>query len=126
MPPSFSGGLLCAIAPVAATASAKAKTPERTRFMKPPFRHAALFCGLYFELGRSCRMRLSAASRAPEPCHALAFSSIFPQSGMIAPAKPRAREGASALRQKTFAGNVVELQPDAVEILEQQRIIPRR
>src|SRR5215212_8424125 len=53
MPPSFSGGLLCAIAPLAATASPKAspkaETPERTRFMKPPFRHAALFCGLYFD-----------------------------------------------------------------------------
>src|SRR5205814_4000348 len=42
------------------------------------------------------------------------------------PAKLRAREAASASGQKTFAGNVVELQPDAVGILEQQRIIPRR
>src|SRR5215212_6951619 len=53
MPPSFSGGLPCAIAPLAATASPKAspkaETPERTRLMKPPFRHAALFCGLYFD-----------------------------------------------------------------------------
>src|SRR5947199_10463358 len=44
---------------------------------------------------------------------------------MIAPAKPSAREAASASRQKTFARNVVELQPDAVGILEQQRIISR-
>src|SRR5205814_4467158 len=34
MPPSLSGGLLCANAAVAATASTEAKTPERTRFIK--------------------------------------------------------------------------------------------
>src|SRR5436309_14827491 len=45
---------------------------------------------------------------------------------MIAPAKPSSREAASASGQKTFARNVVELQPDAVGILEQQRIISRR
>src|SRR5947207_4655156 len=43
---------------------------------------------------------------------------------MMASAKLRTREAASC--QKTFAGNVVELQPDAVGILEQQRIISRR
>ena len=34
MPPSFSGGLLCANALVAASASTEAKTPERTRFIR--------------------------------------------------------------------------------------------
>src|SRR2546421_7978310 len=67
MPPSFSGGLLCAIASVAATASPKAKTPERTRFMKPPFRHAALFCGLYFDWldHAACAWQRQAARGSP-------------------------------------------------------------
>src|SRR5207237_523921 len=67
MPPSFSGGLLCAIAPLAATASPTAKTPERTRFMKPPIRHAALFCGLYFDWldHAACAWQRQAARRNP-------------------------------------------------------------
>jgi hypothetical protein len=34
MPPSLSGGLLCANAALAAIASTEAKTPERTRFIE--------------------------------------------------------------------------------------------
>src|SRR5580698_5905664 len=43
MPPSFSGGLLCAHAADAATASTAARTPERTRFMETSHQRAALF-----------------------------------------------------------------------------------
>src|SRR3982750_3154102 len=66
MSPSFSGGLLCAIAPLAAPTSAKAITPERTRFMKPPFPHAALFCGLYFDWldHAACACQRQAARRS--------------------------------------------------------------
>src|SRR5205814_3768623 len=90
MPPSFSGGLLCAIAPVAATASAKAKTPERTRFMKPPFRHAALFCGLYFDWldHAACACQRQAARRSR---HRLISSPCVGRVG--------------AARRKTFAGS---------------------
>src|SRR5437764_13975955 len=112
MPPSFSGGLLCAIAPLAATASPTAKTPERTRFMKPPIRHAALFCGPYFDWldHAACACQRQAARRNP----VMRWLSVaFSAKRKDRPAKLRAREAASASGQKTFAGNVVELQPDA-------------
>jgi hypothetical protein len=47
---------------------------------------------------------------------------IFPQSGMI----NGAFEFASALSQKSFSRNVVELQPYSVGIFEQQRVVSRR
>src|ERR1700694_3335753 len=46
MPPSFRGGLLCAMAAVAATSSTEAITPERTCFIKASL-EAAFVCGLY-------------------------------------------------------------------------------
>src|SRR3954453_292226 len=52
-------------------------------------------------------------------------SSIAPCAGFRVRAK-EARPGMTESRQQALARNVVELQPDAIGILEQQRIISRR
>src|SRR5258708_34776182 len=87
MPPSFSGGLLCAIAALAATASAAARTPERTRFIKASLSTAASSCSLYFcclDHAASGGQRQAAARCGS---HAVALkSAYFPQSGLISSA----------------------------------------
>src|SRR4051812_40227621 len=45
MPPSFSGGFVCASADVIETASAQARTPERARFMKTSLSNRRIACG---------------------------------------------------------------------------------
>jgi hypothetical protein len=62
MPPSFSGGLLCATAAVAASTSADAKTPDSTRFIAAPSRTCRIHWRPRFLLLRSCRKRSAAAS----------------------------------------------------------------
>ena len=81
IPPSFSGGLVCAsdaveMAAVAAMDSHKPRTLERIRFMEVSLERAASACGLT-SVRRSCRKRCAAASRGkPVPFR------VFPLSGM--------------------------------------------
>jgi hypothetical protein len=51
MPPSLSGGLLCATAAVAASASTDANTPENTRFIEASLRTCRIPCDLNFSCG---------------------------------------------------------------------------
>ena len=48
MPPSFSGGFVCARAAVADNASTDARTPENIRLMKTSLRTGRIPCGLNF------------------------------------------------------------------------------
>ena len=77
MPPSFSGGLSCAIAALAATASTEARMPERCAFHEDlPDKRAALRCGLDFvaAIMPQAVLQRQAAARC-DVC--------FPLSGMI-------------------------------------------
>src|SRR5450631_60985 len=127
MPPSFSGGLLCAIAAVAASTTADAKTPDSTRFIAAPSRTCRIRWRPRFPLPRSCRKRSVAASAVtPAATHRALNSKHFPQNGMIVASTPPRWNLHRHSTQKPLSRNVVELQPDAVGIFEQQRIISRR
>src|SRR5216684_2054954 len=121
MPPSLSGGLLCANAAVAATASTEAKTPERTRFIKTSLLMPRLLSRPLIPLPRSCRNARAAASSSAtrQSCGraVFAFSAKHGQELKCT----RLRSG-----QKPFSWNMVELQPYFGGILEKQRIISRR
>src|SRR5579863_5139778 len=88
MPPSLSGGLLCAMAAVAATTSAVARTPERTCFMKPPCRGVALaatvmsFAAIMPQALRSGKPRPEGRHHAGALC-----SADIPQSGRCEPGR---------------------------------------
>src|SRR5437667_7931717 len=122
MPPSLSGGLLCAKAAVAATASTEAKTPERARFIKTSLSMPRLLSRPLIPLPRSCRNARAAArspGRRPRALSCIFRKAEWPER--IAGNRTLVRSG-----EKPFSGNVVELQSYSVGILEQQRIISRR
>src|SRR4051812_23897396 len=77
MPPSFSGGLLCAMAAVAASPSNEAKTPERTRFIEASLSTGRIVLRPLCPSPRSCRKRSAAASRR-QNCG----GAVFPLSEM--------------------------------------------
>src|SRR6188472_623963 len=108
IPPSLSGGFACANAAVADIASAAAKMPVTTRFMKASL-HAALPAASIL-LARSCRMAPTAARRAPGAAH-LRFSAK--RNGNMSPQQPLPR-------------HMIDFKPDPVGVLEQDGIIARR
>src|SRR5215208_634129 len=126
MPPSFSGGLPCANAPVAANARPNANTVETTRFMKASLCACRIDCGLLFDCRdhAACACQRQAAGAKRQKC--AIQREHFPQSGMIFPQPPARAKQQGYSRQKSLSGNVVELQSDAIGILEQQRIISWR
>src|SRR4030081_2228705 len=66
MPPSFKGGLLCAMAALAAKTSTEARTPETIRFIKTSLRTSRISCGLDF----SCDDHAGRRSQRQARCRA--------------------------------------------------------
>src|SRR4051794_22779069 len=66
IPPSFSGGLVCANADVADNASIDAIRHEKTRFMEALPGIGRIGCGLYFRWLGSCRKASAAARRGTD------------------------------------------------------------
>src|SRR6202051_284200 len=127
MPPSFSGGLLWAMAAVAASTSADAKTPDSARFIAAPSRTCRIHWRLRFLLPRSCRKRSAAASAVTRAAtHRALNLKHFPQNGMIIASTPARSNLHRHSAQKPLSRNMIELQPDAIGIFEQQRIISWR
>src|SRR5712692_11942658 len=127
MPPSFSGGLLCAMAAVAASTSADAKTPDSTQFIAASLANAPHSPAASISVAAIMPQAIRSGKRSHPRGPALrfefqAFSAKRNDHRLIAsPAEFACRSA-----QKPLSRNMVELQPDAVGIFEQQRIISRR
>src|ERR1700751_4063944 len=113
MPPSFSGGLLCASADVAALASTQANAPATIRFMETSLDRFVPPCWR-LRVGRDHAAWLQ-GQQATRPRTSPCAVRLFPLSGMD-----------SSLRQQPLARHVVDLEANAVGILEQHRVIAGR
>src|SRR4051794_11243295 len=140
MPPSFSGGFDCAIAVEAVNPITVASNAAEIFFIAylPSYR---VVLARRLLLRRSCRNAPAAASRGnfrkAESCHgsswpgltrpSIPFERLFRRlmDARVKPGHDDYEDGGRS-GQQALARNMVELEPDAVGVLEQQRVISRR
>src|SRR6266700_766145 len=123
MPPSLSGGLLCASAAPAPSASSAASAPVSIRLIRSSLSDGRIACGpCLFCVSRdhAAGLHQRQAEATCSDATASARAMHFPQNGMAD------QTSGERLSQQPLAGYVVELEPDAVGILEQQRIVAGR
>src|SRR3954469_4931405 len=123
MPPSFSGGFVCASTEVAEIASAQANAPARTCLMESSLTAAPpVACGFNLAGDHAAWPR---PQQQPSAHAVMRGQTLFPLSGMVEDVRQRSRLS-SAFRQQPLARHVVDLEANAVGILEQHRVIAGR